>query len=160
MMKVYEGQGPILPKTSKPVKKNLHQGNEFNKIMEQMGAVNGMKEPATTASENARLVINGVNIVSAADRVQETGDINDKKMVMETLKETLDLVDFYASKLADSTMSASGLTPLIDHLEERLEILQDMESSTGMPEKMKPVISDLKITIGAEIAKFKRGDYL
>ena len=159
-MKVYEGQGPILPKTSKPMKKNLHPGNGFNKIMEQIGAVDGRKELATTGSENAQLVLNGVNIVSAADRVRETGDVSDKKMVMETLKETLDLVDFYASKLADSTLPANGLTPLIDHLEERLEILRDMESSTGMPEKMKPVISDLKITIGAEIAKFKRGDYL
>jgi hypothetical protein len=159
-MKVYEGPGPILPKTSKPVKKNLRPGGEFNKIMEQMGALNERKETTTTGAENARLVLDRVNNVSSADRVQETEDINDKKMVVGTLKETLDLVDFYASKLADSTLPASGLTPLIDHLEEKLEILNNMESSAGMSEKMRPIISDLKMAIGTEIAKFRRGDYL
>ena len=92
--------------------------------------------------------------------MQETAGITDRGQVIGALGETLDLVDFYASKLGDSSLPASGLTPLIDHLEDRLKMLEDMESAAEIPEKMSSVLSDLKITIGTEIAKFRRGDYL
>ena len=79
--------------------------------------------------------------------------------LVDELLETLDLVDFYSSKLADSSISSSGLTPLINHLEDRMEGLKGMESAPETSEKLRSVISDMVITIGAEVAKFKRGDY-
>jgi hypothetical protein len=37
--------------------------------------------------------------------------------------------------------------------------LRRMEVDPGLPEKLKPIVSDLGLTIGKEVAKFKRGDY-
>ena len=81
-----------------------------------------------------------------------------KKTQLE-IEQTLDLVGFYAEKLGDPSFSAQGLTPLVDHLEERMEFLRSVESRPGLPDRVRPIISGLTLTIGTEVAKFRRGDY-
>ncbi len=158
-MKVSEGQGPILQQVGKHGNRGKTNKDDFRKVMEQVSSIPERKEPVTDP-KNLRPVINGIDIIHSAEQAQGTSDITDKKRVLGTLRETLDMVDFYASKLADSSLQAADLTPLIGHLEERLGILGTIESAANTPEKIRPVISELKVTLGTEIEKFKRGDYL
>lgn len=158
-MKVYEGQGPILQQAGKQTKKNRSNENDFRRIMDQINSPIDRKD-VIVDRKGVRPVIDGIDIVRGIEKAQAAFDVTDKEQVVGALKETLDLVDFYSSKLADSSLNARGLTPLINHLEERLAALQSMESYPDMPDKMKPVISDLEITIGTEIERFKRGDYI
>lgn len=160
-MKINEGQGSILQQAGRreKINKTHDHENDFKKIMEQIHSPIHGKEPIIQG-ETVRPVLNGIDIIRGTEKVQEPIEGTDKRQVLGTLKETLDLVDFYSSKLGDSSFLIDGLTPLIGHLEERLETLRGMESSPDVPEKMRPVISDLSITIGAEIERFKRGDYL
>ena len=108
---------------------------------------------------NSGQIARGVGILTGIDNVGGQFDIPDKRKMIDALQETLDLVDFYAGKLGDSSKDVTGLEPLIGHLEDRLETLRQMGSAPGIPEKLSPVISDMTITIGAEIERFKRGDY-
>ena len=41
-----------------------------------------------------------------------------------------------------------------------LQVLSNMEGVEGISDKLRPVISDLKLTIGTEIEKYRRGDYI
>lgn len=156
-MKIYVGQDLILQQVDKKGKKSAPIENDFQKIIDQIVSrpEKGEKAPAL---ENVP-VMNGISIAQTEPVTGQADFINKEKLV-GTLEETLDIIDFYAGKLADSTMSAEGLTPLINHLEERLGILEKMESAPEIPEKLRPVISDMSVTIGTEIARFRRGDYL
>lgn len=158
-MKVYKGQGPVLPQPNKDVNKKGTGEDGFQKIMDQVRSQTE-KQGEITGRENLGPVPDGIQIVHGADRINEPLNMAERKQVLEELKQTLDIVDFYAARLADSSLSINGINPLIGHLEDRLEILRNMESAPGMPEKLRPVISDMVITIGTEIAKFKRGDYV
>lgn len=157
-MKVHEGQGPVLPQAQKDVKKKGAGEGDFQKIMQEASlqteakegkALHGIKQPPPS----------GIRFIKGAEEIQETPKELERKQVIDELQQTLDLVDFYAAKLADSSLPASGMNPLIDHLEDRLSNLRSMETNTELPEPLKPVISDMLVTIGTEIAKFRRGDY-
>jgi hypothetical protein len=158
-MKVYEGQGPILQETNSKVKKDKSHGDEFRKIMGQMN-IESEKTKQIEEYKSIQPVINGIEIVRGVDKAQQTSETMGNKQVVETLKETLDIIDFYASKLGDRSMNMSGLSPLINHLEDRLQVLGEMEIAEDVSDKIKPVISDLKITIATEIEKYQRGDYI
>lgn len=157
-MKVYESHGSIFQRTNKGVNKQGTSDSDFKKIMDQVTSQPGKTE-GVTKSENLVAVTDGVRILRGADQVKGELDSPAKEHVIAELKETLDIVDHYATRLADASLSVRGITPLISHLEERLEGLRKMEAASGIPEKIKPIISDMAITIGTEIAKFKRGDY-
>lgn len=160
-MKIDEGQGTVLQQAGKKATRNKtrEHENDFQKIMEQISSPVHRKESMGQV-EGVRPVHNGIEIVRAAEKVQGPQEATGKNEVVGTLKETLDLVDFYSSRLADTSLHTGGLRPLIDHLEEKLDALRGVESSPDMPEKLRPVLSDLTITIGAEIERFKRGDYV
>ena len=89
----------------------------------------------------------------------QLAEVSERERVIGLLEETLDLVDFYAGKLGDPASPVRGLGPLVEHLEERLEGLKGIQSTPGVPEGLQPILSDLALTLGTEIAKFKRGDY-
>ena len=156
-MKIYGSQDLILQQVGKKREKNASVENEFQKIMDQIN-YQPEKEETAPPLENSP-VMTGISIVQTEPIHGQSAYI-DKEKLVETLKETINIIDFYAGKLADSTISAEGLTPIINHLEERLGTLQNMESAPDIPEKLRPVISDMSITIGSEIARFRRGDYL
>jgi hypothetical protein len=157
-MKVFEGQGPILQQVQKKGHRKEAGESDFQRLMDQTrfqadkggdGRVQRPLEPA----------LDGIQILRGAEKVEAPEATFEKEKVMGALQETLDLVDFYADKLADSSLPITGINPLVDHLEERMETLRGMESTPGLPEKLRPLISDVVITIGTEIEKFRRGDY-
>jgi len=151
-MKVYENQGLI---HSKKTHKNGDKDDEFQKIMDQMQAETMKSEEAVNPGSVAPQL--DVRIIQG---VQQTGSSTQvKQMVLNELRNTLDLVDFYAEKLGNTSLPVTGLAPLIEHLDERLKNLQNMESAKGLPDKLRPIVNDVVVTLGTEIAKFRRGDY-
>ena len=158
-MKIHEGQGPLIPPNSKIGPKKGSEVNDFQKIMDQTRLPIEGKE-AITGKEVFGPVPDGVQIIQGTNRTNEPVNIPQKKQVLENIKETLDIVDFYAKKLGDTSLSATGLAPLVGHLEDRLDMLKELASSPRTPEKLRSVVSDMAISIGTEVAKFKRGDYV
>jgi hypothetical protein len=158
MMKVHEGQGPVSQQITKHTNQKSSKTGDFQSIMEQIG-VQSDKMERITAKEGVGPIVGGVQILHGVENKNESMNMARKRQIMGSLLETLDMVDFYASRLADASMPATDLNPLINHLEDRLDTLRHMESAQEVPEQLKSVISDMSITIGAEIARFKRGDY-
>ena len=157
-MKIHEGKGPLIQQATRGVKGKSSNGYDFKVIMDQ---VNYQSRTGETSSGPEKSIppMNNITLLNIGDPVVQAGS-QDKVRVVSLLHETLDMVDFYAGKLSDKSLPVEGLNPLVKHLEDRLETLKDLESTHGVPEKLKPVLSDMTVTIGAEIEKFKRGDYL
>ena len=154
-MKIYERQELILNQTEKKDRKDISEKNNFKNIIEGIYSASVARETSTPADNVQMPVIGGVEIISKEEPIT-----NDKEEILKGLEDTLDLVDFYADKLADSSLSAENLSPLVEQLEQRLDILKDMESSGEMNERLKTIISDVTTTMGMEIEKFRRGDYI
>lgn len=157
-MKVYEGQGSVLQPTHKNMNKKGPKESDFQKIMDQT-RLQPEKKGDLALYGDLGPVADGIHIHHGAEKINEPLKTVEKEQVMEEIRQGLDIIDFYAAKLADSSLSISGITPLIGHLEDKMETLRSMASAPGMPEKLRPIISDMVITIGTEIAKFRRGDY-
>ena len=157
-MKINEGQGSILQQTHKNMDKERPKETDFKKIMDQTMLQVG-KKGGIDPYLNLEPALDGIRIHHGAEEIREPFKMVEKQQVIGEIQQTLDIIDFYAAKLADSSLSIAGITPLIGHLEDKMETLRSMESAAGMPEKLRPIISDMVITIGTEIAKFKRGDY-
>lgn len=159
-MKIYEEQGLVLQEASKGIRKKDVQGVDFQKIMEEK-IIPGDREKGTVVQVNREPVISGVQILRGAEKVASTPlEPIERSEILDEISSTLDLVDFYAQKLADTSISAEGMNPLVDRLEERLEGLRRMETSKGLPDQLRPILSDVVLTMGTEIAKFRRGDYV
>lgn len=158
-MKIYEGQGSLLSGVEKAKKKSGHQGGDFQNIMDQIRSPLE-KEGTMVKDLNRPPLLNNIQILHGLDRIEASSNKNNKQDMINILKETMDLVDFYAEKLVDPSMPSSGLTVLVDHLEGRLERINSIVLDREIPEKLRTIISDMQITIGSEITKFKRGDYL
>ena len=139
--------------------KNGSNGDDFKKIMDQVNSGQEVKQ-STSQSLNAVPNIDsiiGINRITPVDMVPVS---NDKRMLLDSLRDTLNLIDFYAGKLGDGSVPAKDLTPLIEQLDNRLESLKIISKGDNVPDELKPVISDMKVTIGTEIERFKRGDYI
>jgi hypothetical protein len=157
-MKVYESQGPVLTPSPKGVNKKKEIPGEFQKIMDQIQVKWEQKAPVSN-SGNLESILDGLKILPASAEIGQSATFAEREAVMKELKQSLDLIDFYASKLADSSIPITGMTPLINHLEARLGNLENLASAPSLPDKLGSIVSDAVITIGTEIAKFKRGDY-
>ena len=155
-MKIHESQRVLLEQQGKINRNKNTDAGSFQQIMDQM----------TSGAETNKALpvnINPVQIINGpAGVLPVNGSFNtsEKDLVLGSLKETLDLVDFYAGKLADESFPAENLSSLVDQLDERLASIKDMSSMEGVPEKLKPVITDVAVTIGTEIERFRRGDYI
>jgi hypothetical protein len=152
-MKIYERQSVLFNQTDKTDRKNISEKNDFQAIMDKVSASSAGRE--NSAPANIQL-----SVPSTTGIVFRDDPVPDKKEVLTGLKDTLDLVDFYAEKLADSTIPSDNLSPLVEQLEERMDILKEMGTSSQMDDRLKTVISDITTSMGTEIEKFKRGDYL
>lgn len=153
-MKIYEHQGVIFNQTDKSNKKNISEKNSFQSVMDQVTSSSVNKENNVHAGTQMPFA-NGVGLV-----IEEKSIIENKEDVLTNLKDTLYLVDFYAEKLANSSISSDNLFPLVEQLEERLSILKEMESSVDMNDKLKTIISEVTTMMGTEIERYRRGDYL
>ncbi|MBN2126368.1 MAG: hypothetical protein JW821_18855, partial [Deltaproteobacteria bacterium] len=138
-MKVVEGQSSILDLARKNQrKKGPEEDGGFQKIMEQEKArmegkgVQGVQVPFQPSG--------GVEILRPSADLGPISGAGRKEELMEELNQTLDLVDFYASRLSDTSLSVQDMNPLITHLEERLEHLGTLENNGALPERLKEVI--------------------
>ncbi len=157
-MKVYEDQAPLLHQTSKKAIKKGVRENDFQKIMDEKTVRYNSKDVQNLPSK-IDPNISGVQILRGAQPIQNPPEAAANQPVLDEIQKTLDLVDFYAEKLGNTSLPVTGLDPLVNHLEGRLEGLKDMASRPDLPDKLRPILSDVVMTMGAEIAKFKRGDY-
>ena len=158
-MKVYEDQAPLLHQTAKRVDKKVNRENDFQKIMdEKMAGVEKGGVPNVQPSGDP--VVGGVQILRGIEQIRRPSEAVGNQPVLDEIQKTLDLIDFYGEKLGDPSLSSKGLDPLVGHLEERLGSLRKMASNPEMPDKLRPILSDVVLTMGTEIAKFKRGDYV
>ena len=157
-MKINESQSTVLQHARGNAAQKGAEGNEFQKVMEQVISGADQKVEAPRAG-NLGPAADGIQIHYGASGVGDVTAAVQSKQVVEELQQTLDLIDLYAGRLADSSQSISRISPLISHLEERMDNLRHMESDPGFPGKLKPIVTDVVMTIGTEIAKFKRGDY-
>jgi len=154
-MKVDESPGSHLQEALiKPDKKGAKPG-EFQRVMNQVISRDERQQGIPIRNHPAP-VAHGVLIGEGVTEVKDAA----KRRVLEGIQEALDIIDFYAAKLADPSKPISTMGPLIGHLREKMEGLQGLVSEPGVPERLKPLISDTVLTIGTEIAKFERGDYI
>jgi hypothetical protein len=155
-MKIYENQRVLLEQQGKINKNKNTDAGSFQKIMDNL----------TSSTETNKTLPVNINPVQIIDGPAGTLPINvisgtsEKDLLLDSLKDTLNLVDFYAGKLADESFPAEDLSSLVDQLDERLASIKDMSTKEGVPDKLKPVISDVAVTIGTEIERFRRGDYI
>ncbi len=158
-MKITESNRVLLEQQSKINKTGNSESGSFQQIMDQMTS----KSEGVSASPPAS--INPVQIIDSASGIMGVGGITpsgsaEKNEILDSLKDTLDLVDFYAGKLGDKSFPAENLSGLVDQLDERLSSIKEMASQEGVPEKLKPVLTDMATAIGSEIERFRRGDYV
>lgn len=152
-MKIYEHQGILMNQAVKNSRKNVSEKNDFQSVMDRITSSSAGKQ--NNIQSNIEMpYVNNPGIVINGDT------LSGKEAALNNLKDTLDLVDFYAEKLADQSMSTDSLSPLVEQLEERLGALKEMGSSDQTDERLKIIISDAATTMGVEIERFKRGDYL
>jgi len=157
-MKIYEKQGLNFNQIDNN-KKNLSIKTDFQSIMNQLTTTSSNQE-SNASSIVPGPIVSGTGIVFKADPIDSSSEMVNKEQVVAGLKDTLDLVDHYAKKLADSSLSSDSLSPLVKELEQRMEALKDMGSAADANDKLKSIISDVTSTMGVEIERFKRGDYV
>ena len=152
---VQQGQVPD------PVRgKNTRRGAEggFQEIMEQETRKDRACGPGVPGAAGAPPP-DGVQIIPGLEKVDGVHSGGPKEMLLAEIRETLDVIDHYATDLGNRNLSTAEMRPLVEHLEGRLEGLRRMEENGELPETVRDVVSDLVITIGTEVAKFGRGDY-
>ncbi len=154
-MKVDEGLGSHLQEALKKADNKETKQGEFQKVMNQVISRDDRGQDIPIQNHPVP-VTHGVLIGEGVTEVKDGA----KMRVLEGIQEALDIIDFYAAKLGDPSKPISTMGPLITHLREKMEGLQGLVSEPGVPERLRPLISETLLTIGTEIAKFERGDYI
>jgi len=157
-MKIHEGHGPVSLQIDKQNSRKKSSAGDFQRIIKQLNTSVEIPDKVKV-NEKVGPILNSVQILHGVENKKPSMGLVQRDRLLESLYETLDMVDFYAARLAGSSISADDLHPLINHLEVRLNSLREMESVPGIPEPLKSVITDMSITVGMEIMRFKRGDY-
>lgn len=158
-MKIFETNGSIIEQIQKATPAKGDTGNDFKNVMDQMMQDEDKAAPPGMPKGIPEIIPDGIKFVENAGGVHGQADITGKDRIVKELEEALNVIDVYVSKLDDSSIDASGLSPLVDHLEGRLDSLKFIESSGEVPEQLKSIVSELTLTLSTEIAKFRRGDY-
>lgn len=152
-MKIYEHQGVVFNQTGKNDNKNISEKNTFQAIMDQLASSSDNKDK--NVSDKMQMpFVNNTGIIFKEEPLNGS-----KEEALNSLKDTLDLVDFYADKLGDSSLSSDSLSSLVEQLEQRLNTLNEIGSSPDTNDRLKTIISDVTSTMSVEIERFKRGDY-
>jgi hypothetical protein len=158
-MKIYEHQGLKFNPIDKQNKKSGVEKSDFQSIMD--GITSQTTGNGSTASSNIQTpAIGGLDMIFSAASIQANDKAGAKEQILTSLKNTLDLVDYYSQKLADTSLSSDRLSPLVEQLEQSMDALKDLSATAGEDEKLKSIITDITGTVGVEIEKFKRGDYI
>jgi len=154
-MKIYEQQGLTFNQTGKTATKNGIDKTDFQSIMDKITSNSTGSETGVPSCGQlpplggVEMIFNNMTVDGAAA----------KEQVLTNLKETLDLVDYYAQKLADTSLPSDRLSSLVEQLEKNMDGLRDMSSASGIDDRLKSIVTDVTGTVGVEIEKFRRGDY-
>jgi hypothetical protein len=156
-MKISETQSPLLHHATQKAPSNKAKTSDFKDLMETI-----MNPPSSEASPTVSPPPlpprQGLQIGSDLAATRTVTDPSDpRKACVSQLEQMLDFLDFYGRRLADPAVPVTSMEPLVDQLEERLSGLKSLHE--GLPDALQTILSDLEITLSAEIAKFKRGDY-
>ena len=158
-MKIVEGTGLLIPESQKKQPKTASGDGDFRKIMDRVRGRNG-QEPKPAGIDSApSLPPGGIQMTAPTVGTINPKTVEAARETAAALENTLVLLDFYAAKLGDTTLKSSDLNPMIDHLEDRLLSLEEMNTSTRLPESLKTLLKETMMVMGTEIAKFRRGDY-
>ncbi|MFO8156458.1 MAG: hypothetical protein R6U87_10745 [Thiohalospira sp.] len=157
-MKITETQHGQVQGSGTGKSTNKVEEGRFQKIMEQV--VHKSSAQGTGVERAIGMPVpDGIQIIPGLEKSSAAHSGGAKDMLLGEIRDTLDMIDHYASGLGDTSIPASDMKPLMEHLEGRLESLQRMEAAPELPDKLRSVVSDLVITIGTEAARFGRGDY-
>ncbi|PKN68164.1 MAG: hypothetical protein CVU57_00640 [Deltaproteobacteria bacterium HGW-Deltaproteobacteria-15] len=157
-MKVLENPGVMLDQIRRQNTVKDQGENTFHQIMEDVELEKGFQEMGRSPAASG-MIPEGVQILNQTGSIQNSEIVFGKAEILRDLEQTLDLVDFYAGRLADPSFQANEMEPLVDHLEERMAGFQMLQTEAELPEKLRNIISDTVLTLGRETAKFRRGDY-
>jgi hypothetical protein len=159
VMKISESQGTMIEGQLKKADKKQTEDAGFHRVMDQVMSREGEKGGQSVPQAPSIPPADGIQIMSGVPRKEGVSQDGFKNQAIAQIQETLDLVDFYAEKLGDTKLPVSGMSGLVEHLEGKLEGLKSLESQSDVPAGLKSILNDVTTTLGAEIAKFKRGDY-
>jgi hypothetical protein len=157
-MKIYEQQGLKFNPAEKHNKKSGIEKSDFQSIMDGITSSTTGKESAASSNVQTPMV-GGLDMIFNSASIYADGEAGAREQILTSLKDTLDLVDYYAKKLADTSLPSDRLSPLIEQLEQGMDSLKDLCAAAGDDGKLKSIITDITGTVGVEIEKFKRGDY-
>ena len=151
-MKIAGTRGPHVTEVQKQTKRTAQGSGDFKKLMDQ--AMN--KEKACVA-QGPNII--GGPVVEGITPLRPS-HLDPVKSAMGEIEKMLDRLDFYAEKLADESIRSDDLSPLLADMESGIKGLEEIRHNPNMPSKLNEIVSELLSTIGAEIEKFRRGDYL
>jgi hypothetical protein len=158
-MKINEGVGSIIPQSQKRQPKAESGDGDFRKLMEKTTSQAGQNPKPVSTTFGPEFPPDGIQMTVSAKDISKPTTAEEVRERLVTLEKTLDLLDFYAQKLGDPTLRPKELSPMIDHLDDRLLRLAEMTSSTALPDSLKTLFDETMTVMGTEIAKFRRGDY-
>ncbi len=158
-MKIHEIESVGLPQKIRGRSGSAKPKGDFQEVMNRAinrDIANDVKKP----SVNPVLVPETVVHVQPAQTLGSgEGVDNFGQKALREVEGALEMVGYYADKLADPDLKTEALEPLVTHLEERLHGLSLLDREGPLDGTLKGIISDLNINLGTEIAKFRRGDY-
>ncbi|MEW6667456.1 MAG: hypothetical protein AB1512_19805 [Thermodesulfobacteriota bacterium] len=158
-MKVYEGQGMTLHETLRKKRAQEAPLGDFQGILDQMKSQQDGESAPANKGRLDPVPPGGIQILGGVGDMDTARDGGLRNQALQDLEGALDLVDFYATRLADRSLSVRDLESLVGHLEERVERLRSLQTAAGLPDGLKSLLSETTLTIGLEVAKFRRGDY-
>ncbi len=154
-MKIGWTPGPLLPRNLSKRGQVEKANTEFKEIMkESLGKEGKTSRAALQPNPSPTAPLSRLEIG------QVPGGMPQKNTVILEIEDLLDKVDFYVERLGDTSFPVKDLAPLINHLEERASALMDYSATGKLPAELGQIVSDLAVTISAEVEKFKRGDYI
>jgi hypothetical protein len=159
VMKISENHGSIIEGQIKKADKKHAEDAGFNRVMDQVMSREGSTGAQAVPNAPSIPPADGIQIMTGVSRKEALSQNDFRNQAIAQIQEALDLVDFYAEKLGDTKLPVSGMSGLVEHLEGRLEGLKSLESQPEVPAGLRSILNGVTTTLGAEIAKFKRGDY-
>jgi hypothetical protein len=157
-MKISDTQASMLSEMSTQKSGKSKADGSFQKVMNEVMEQQDEKAARPDSANSPEFPPD----ISPTQMIRDIGGQNDSlsgTQVMKELENILDLAGFYSRKLGDPAIKTASLEPLITHLEGKMEGLRSLKENGSMDDKLKSIVSDLDLTLGTEVARFRRGDY-
>jgi hypothetical protein len=157
-MKISDTQASMLSEMSTQKSGKSKADGSFQKVMNEVMEQQDEKAARPDSANSPEFPQD----ISPTQMIRDIGGQNDSlsgTQVMKELENILDLAGFYSRKLGDPAIKTASLEPLITHLEGKMEGLRSLKENGSMDDKLKSIVSDLDLTLGTEVARFRRGDY-